>query len=115
MSRIIINDSEVDVTEQDGKKLYEYFVCTCSQKDKAFWENEVKRQKLSTETLVSSLIYGLESIHGTWVTGIGVDMWCGISLDSGKETFYIQCDLVEYGLLAALMILDKLYPERLED
>lgn len=103
-----INDSYVEATEVNGVKHYKYFACTCSDKDREFWDNAIKEYG-SEEHVVSGLIMDLECTFNAWVSNIAADMWFGISVNSNNETLYIECDAIEYGLLCAVKILEQIY------
>ena len=106
-----INGKEVKVTECEGKQRYAYFACTCRQSDNDFWEEELLKylEGGPSISVVSGMIMHLEHYFQTSVTGIGADMWFGISLENYNQKFYIQCDRVEHGLLAVIKILEDVY------
>lgn len=62
--------------------------------------------KFDSDEKVSTFLYQLNWEYNVGVTGIGVDMWMGISLQHYTENidFYIQCDTFEAGIKAAAKI-----------
>jgi hypothetical protein len=119
-----INNYEVEQTiiEETGITCYSYFACTCEEEDKKFWGEALTNYSKGTEVDIDSvLIMDLTHTYHAGVTGIGCDMWFGISISAGYGSFvgskfvydkecelYIQCDELSHGLLAAVMILKDL-------
>lgn len=108
-----INNQEVKMSNTKGKDHYTYFACTCKKEDLEFWENALTEylEGGSERTNVSGMVMHLEHYFQTSITGIGADMWFGVSMENWKQSFYIQCDRVEHGILAAIKILEEKYEQ----
>lgn len=107
-----INNSNVMEVEAEGKTHYKYFACTCAEEDSQYWQQALSDYCSDNTTHVTSaLIMELEHSYDTWVEAISCDMWFGISLRNSTQTFFIECDLVEYGLLVCVKILELLAVE----
>jgi hypothetical protein len=113
---ITINSKNVKTTlSEDGKtKHYSFFACSCKKNDEDYYKKlmdvEFPKDDDENEHLASSyLIYKLSSED--WeITNVATDQWMGIALKNfeTKDSMIIQCDLFEYGLLAALKIAEHL-------
>ncbi len=115
-----INNTEIEISSHDNKTTYSFFACSCKDEDSAFYDEQmikvltdddysdediamVKKFPLSNFTyLLQGMGWGIDSIYA--------DQWMMICLEShdGKSTLDIQCDIAEYGLTAACLIIEKL-------
>lgn len=120
-----INEYDVEETVgENGITLYSYFACTCDGEDADFWKEGLKNHLPSevenAPDPVSALVMELTHCYNATVTGIGCDMWFGISISAGYGSWqgdsfvyakecemFIQCDEISHGLLAAIMILKE--------
>lgn len=123
---MLINNKEVKMTEyvnkDDQRKEYNYFACTCSEENEAYWKDSLSEYMGDfQEDPTSSLIMDLNHNHHAYVKNIACDMWFGIRISAcignwvdsqfipEKECdLFIQCDIIPYGLLAAVNILQQL-------
>lgn len=111
MKRITINGEDVVVKESPvGKVRYEYFSCSCDEKDMLFWEDAVEEitEVQDRRYAMSALTIELEQLHDTYVTSIYSDMWFGVTLQSEDSEFYIQTDVIEHALVTTILILREL-------
>lgn len=108
-----INNQEVKAIEKDGKVKYTYFACTCKGEDRDYWEKALTEylEGGDERSIISGMVMHLEHYFQTSITDIGADMWFGVSLENWRQSFYIQCDRVEHGVLAAIKILEETYEQ----
>lgn len=111
-----INHQEVKYTPEISQ--YHYFACTCAEPDQNFWSRELqdyKDEDPNSEAIVTTMLYDLSFNLDTVITGVGVDMWMGISAsfenDGTPLNIYLECDVFEYGLLAIIKIVRELKGE----
>lgn len=119
---MLINNEEVTpkkVLHPDTKEIvsieYDYFACTCSDKDEEYFKKITqdmfpefhKEESIKRRT---TLMLRELAKYGWLLNGCGADMWMGASFTKpATETTpainaYIQCDLFVYSLTSALMI-----------
>lgn len=123
-----INNYDVEHTKEGNVDRYSYFACTCEGDDKRFWNEALSAHLPSALDPVSSLIMEISHLHRAWVGSIGCDMWFGFTVSksygewiNGKYEeersveIEIQCDLICHGLLAAVMIFEKLEEQENDD
>lgn len=90
-----------EITEND-------FACHCNDEGKAeiaavrawVYENlSTDKHTVDASNLVSAVVYNLEHGYSAAITGIGCDMWAGISAKTHDNKFvvFIQCDDIEDG------------------
>lgn len=124
-----INGEEVKIVEyedKDGNKKTSYqcsaFVDDISNKNN-FYENKIienfqknHETPLTKEEIehyrkfaATNFAYGLHNYD--WeLTGVVIDQWMGVYIDDydRNRSIAIECDCVEYGLIAAYMIVEHL-------
>lgn len=123
---MLINNSEVkeqiEVNPETNEVVsinYDYFACTCDDKDEKYFKNiteEMFPEFHKEESLKrrNTLMIRELAKYGWFFEDCGADMWMGASFikpatdTSPQYTAYIQCDLLVYALTTALIIAKEL-------
>ena len=106
-----INSEDVKVKiDKDDSKCYSYFACSCKKKDYEYYQSLVLKKFNKQINIASTNMIHSLSCENWEIQGIDCDQWLVIHLKkfNSSDLMRIQCDLLEHGLMAALMIAEDL-------
>ncbi len=120
---MIINNSIVKKKVNSDSINYEYFSCTCDDKDEEFYKKIIQifyPDANSNLNINRRATYFVKCLHklGWKFNGCGADMWMGASFSKHsdrkypKQSMFIQCDELEFGMVAALLIAERIGKEQ---
>lgn len=111
-----INNNEVKIEPHgENGKSYSFFACSCKDEDMEFYNSLISNFKdgeTGKYTVSTILIHSL-AFEEWEIANIDADQWVVLyirKVDS-KDIMRIQCDILEHGLISALLIVEDLNKE----